>query len=504
MAEAVSSPSAASGRSMPMLAPGPSSGVGGGPAFGRILRESLAPGTARPGIPVDGVAWAAGRPDLPPSGETANSGAVPPTAPFMRADDAAFDLADRLAAAIARPPAGGGMGTAPLPPGGSRPAPAGTEPSDMDANQIAAAAMLAVPPAPVTAAAPADAAPPVNTGTAEAMGGAAADATTVAVTAITHAAQPSDPAVTVAAGTADAAPSGEDTAARATLPHVTGAERELTAPDDAPGIDPAAGAGEAVLPAIGEPPPTGGAMLLSRGPRTRPAGVAGRATTAGETDATIAAAPGATGDGPPMAPPRQTRTGAPTIARPTGGVQAAAAAYQATVAAPPPVSPAPASQPLAAAPERTAAAAAPAPIVAQTATTAGAAVPSRTVDQVAGALALSVQEGRTEATISLRPAALGEVKVRIAASADGLVIRISAERDAVGELLRSRMGELRQALAGHQVAVAELHVLHNPPPLPAAAQEGPLWQDRPWSRREQEGGAEDRPGGEQGDEPPEE
>ncbi len=49
-----------------------------------------------------------------------------------------------------------------------------------------------------------------------------------------------------------------------------------------------------------------------------------------------------------------------------------------------------------------------------------------TVDQVAAALALTVQEGRTEATVTLRPAALGEVKVRIAAGTDGVVIHISA------------------------------------------------------------------------------
>ena len=84
--------------------------------------------------------------------------------------------------------------------------------------------------------------------------------------------------------------------------------------------------------------------------------------------------------------------------------------------------------------------------------------------------------------------------MRIVQDRDGLVIRLSAERDAVGELLRARVGELRDALAAHQVPVAELHVLHNPPatPLPAMP-ESPLWQERPWARREQEPDTDERP-----------
>lgn len=126
---------------------------------------------------------------------------------------------------------------------------------------------------------------------------------------------------------------------------------------------------------------------------------------------------------------------------------------------------------------------------------AGSAGSGRTVDQVASALALDVREGRTEATITLRPAALGEVKVKIASGQDGVVIHIAAERDAVGELLRSRVAELRDALVHHQVPVAELHVLHNPPaPLPAD-HERPAWQDRPAERREHDGGSDERPPG---------
>jgi flagellar hook-length control protein FliK len=106
------------------------------------------------------------------------------------------------------------------------------------------------------------------------------------------------------------------------------------------------------------------------------------------------------------------------------------------------------------------------------------------VDQVAEALTLSIREGLTEATISLRPAALGAVKVQITAGADGLVIRMTAERDAVGDLLRGHMGELREALAARQVAVAELHVLHNPPAV--TSPDTAPWQERSAPRRDGE------------------
>jgi flagellar hook-length control protein FliK len=103
----------------------------------------------------------------------------------------------------------------------------------------------------------------------------------------------------------------------------------------------------------------------------------------------------------------------------------------------------------------------------------------RTVDQVASALALNIREGRTEATLTLRPQALGEVRVRITSGPDGLVIHLSAKRDAVSELLRSRIGELRDLLATQQVAVTELHVLHNPPAVRPDAEPAPWSDHRP-------------------------
>jgi flagellar hook-length control protein FliK len=109
------------------------------------------------------------------------------------------------------------------------------------------------------------------------------------------------------------------------------------------------------------------------------------------------------------------------------------------------------------------------------------AVTGGTVDQVAGGLAMNVRSGQTEATISLRPAALGEVKIQVTSSQNGLVIRMAAERDSVGELLRSRLGELRELLAGRQVAVAELHVLHNPPAV--SGRDGPSERQDAWQER---------------------
>ncbi|MFN8557123.1 MAG: flagellar hook-length control protein FliK [Dehalococcoidia bacterium] len=120
--------------------------------------------------------------------------------------------------------------------------------------------------------------------------------------------------------------------------------------------------------------------------------------------------------------------------------------------------------------------------VAAAAESAGAVPPGRTIDQVAATLTVAVADGRSEATLVLRPAALGEVRVRIGGGPEGLVVRIAAEREAVAELLGSGLDHLRDALAGQGVAVAELHVLPTSLP-PAAPAETPVWQEPNWTRR---------------------
>ena len=114
----------------------------------------------------------------------------------------------------------------------------------------------------------------------------------------------------------------------------------------------------------------------------------------------------------------------------------------------------------------------------------GGTTPIKAIDQVADGLVMTVRQGKSEATISLQPAALGAVKVQLSSGQDGLIIRLSAEHDATGDLLRAHMGELREVLAGQQIAVSELHVLHNPPaPAPTGGQNAPhdgfTWQERP-------------------------
>lgn len=118
--------------------------------------------------------------------------------------------------------------------------------------------------------------------------------------------------------------------------------------------------------------------------------------------------------------------------------------------------------------------------------------PARSIDQVADGLTLTIRAGKTEATLSLRPASLGEVKVQISSGADGLIIRIAAERDAVSELLRSRVGELRDVLGGRQIAVSEVHVLPNPPALTGHAQDAAPQQRHTQTAREDDASADQR------------
>jgi flagellar hook-length control protein FliK len=113
-------------------------------------------------------------------------------------------------------------------------------------------------------------------------------------------------------------------------------------------------------------------------------------------------------------------------------------------------------------------------------------IPARTVDQVASALALQVRDGLSEATVVLRPAALGEVRVQISVGHEGLTLRIATERESVGELLRARAGELRDTLEGHQITVADLQIVSaTPAAAEASIGDRPAWQERPWSRRDE-------------------
>ncbi len=125
---------------------------------------------------------------------------------------------------------------------------------------------------------------------------------------------------------------------------------------------------------------------------------------------------------------------------------------------------------------------------AQTIDTATGAAAARTVDQVAGALAVEVRDGRMEAVITLRPEALGEVRARISTGPEGVVIHLSAEHEAVGELLRAQLGDLREALASHQLPIADVHVLPATPPAAfSAAPNATPWPGQQWPRARDEG-----------------
>ncbi len=136
----------------------------------------------------------------------------------------------------------------------------------------------------------------------------------------------------------------------------------------------------------------------------------------------------------------------------------------------------------------------------------GDSTPIKAIDQVADGLVMTIRQGKSEATISLRPASLGEVKVQLSTGTDGLIIRLAAEHDATGDLLRAHMGELREVLAGQQIAVSELHVLHNPPAPAAGLQNAPhdgfTWQERPQTKRDDtsQGDGSARPDQDAGDE----
>jgi hypothetical protein len=103
------------------------------------------------------------------------------------------------------------------------------------------------------------------------------------------------------------------------------------------------------------------------------------------------------------------------------------------------------------------------------------------LDALVGAVTMSVRAGVPETVVSLRPGSLGQLRIQLSPGTDGMTIRITADTEAAGSLLRGRVGELRDGLARRGVSIADLHVLPNAPAIEAAdgAREAPERRRRP-------------------------
>lgn len=85
------------------------------------------------------------------------------------------------------------------------------------------------------------------------------------------------------------------------------------------------------------------------------------------------------------------------------------------------------------------------------------------VNQVARVLNANGRSGRYQATMQLDPPELGSVKVQIRMQADAMTLHVQAENRSVSRLIESRLGDLREALAGHGIRVDRAEVVVRAP-----------------------------------------
>jgi flagellar hook-length control protein FliK len=85
----------------------------------------------------------------------------------------------------------------------------------------------------------------------------------------------------------------------------------------------------------------------------------------------------------------------------------------------------------------------------------------RAVESVEATLRLAAGKGVTHASLSLRPAQLGQVEVRLRATADGLVATVAADAAQAAGVLQQAEGDLRRSLEDAGVRLLRLDISWN-------------------------------------------
>jgi len=81
------------------------------------------------------------------------------------------------------------------------------------------------------------------------------------------------------------------------------------------------------------------------------------------------------------------------------------------------------------------------------------------LDSAARLLAANGGTGRHQVILRLSPAELGELRLDIRMEAGAMTLRVDADNAAAGRLIESRLGELREALAGHGISIERADVV---------------------------------------------
>ena len=94
-------------------------------------------------------------------------------------------------------------------------------------------------------------------------------------------------------------------------------------------------------------------------------------------------------------------------------------------------------------------------------------------------LRLVARRGLTQASLSLRPAQLGAVEVRLRATSDGVVASVAADAPEAAKLLQQAEGELRRALEDSGVRLLRLDISWSHDPRTGAGDRNDASNARP-------------------------
>jgi len=91
------------------------------------------------------------------------------------------------------------------------------------------------------------------------------------------------------------------------------------------------------------------------------------------------------------------------------------------------------------------------------------------IESLHGTIQLAARQGLTQARISLQPEELGEIRINLTQTAQGLLARISAESPAAAQALAAAHSELRQSLSSLGINLTRLDIGHHDSPQSGGA-----------------------------------
>jgi len=92
------------------------------------------------------------------------------------------------------------------------------------------------------------------------------------------------------------------------------------------------------------------------------------------------------------------------------------------------------------------------------------------IETVHATIELAARQGISQARITLEPAELGEIRIHLTQTTDGLLARVTADSSAAAQALAAGHAELRASLSSIGLSLARLHIGHSEQPTTSAQQ----------------------------------